>query len=110
MNLIVIKDEINKKDAINSKEGSLIFEKIKPFVEKKEKVVIDFTDIDLVLSTFLNPAIGQLYFLFDKDKVDYTLEYSNLMDVDKETLDKVIQNAINKKESKPSINEGLVDG
>ncbi len=110
MNIVKIIDEINEKDAISLQDGLLVFNKIKNFIENKEKVELDFVGIDLVLSTFLNPAIGQLYYLYDKDLVDSLLEYKNLMDVDNQTLKKVIQNAINQKENKPSINEGLING
>ena len=110
MNIISIKNEINKNDAISAEDGALIFEKIKSFIDKQQNVTIDFDGIDLVLSTFLNPAIGQLYYLYDKNVVDTFFHYINLIDVDEQTLERVIQNALNQKENKTPINKGLIDG
>lgn len=110
MNIINIKHEINKNDAISAKDGKLIFEKIKSFIDTQQEVIVDFEGIDLVLSTFLNPAIGQLYYLYEKNTVNTFFHYRNLVDVDEQTLDRVIQNALNQKENKPSINKGLIDG
>lgn len=110
MNIINIKHEINKNDAISAEDGKLIFEKIKSFIDTQQEVMVDFEGIDLVLSTFLNPAIGQLYYLYEKNVVNTFFHYRNLVDVDEQTLDRVIQNALNQKENKPSINKGLIDG
>lgn len=110
MNIINIKNEIKKNDAISAEDGKLIFEKIKSFIDLQQKVTVDFEGIDLVLSTFLNPAIGQLYYLYEKNIIDTFFQYINLVDVDIQTLDRVIQNALNQKENKPSINKGLIDG
>lgn len=110
MNIIKIKNEIQKNDAISAEDGKLIFEKIKSFIESQQDVIVDFEGIDLVLSTFLNPAIGQLYYLYDEKVIKTFFQYTNLEDVDVQTLDRVIQNALNQKENKPAINEGLIDG
>lgn len=110
MNIIKIKNEINKNDAISAEDGKLIFEKIKLFIEAQQDITVDFAGIDLVLSTFLNPAIGQLYYLYDTKVITTLFHYVNLDEVDVQTLDRVIQNALNQKENKPSINKGLLDG
>lgn len=109
MNIINIKNEIKKNDAISADDGKLIFEKIKVLIDSQQSVTVDFEGIDLVLSTFLNPAIGQLYYLYEKNIVNTFFNYINLDDVDEQTLDRVIQNALNQKENKPSINRGLLD-
>lgn len=109
MNIINIKNEIKKNDAISADDGKLIFEKIKMLIDSQQSVTVDFEGIDLVLSTFLNPAIGQLYYLYEKNIVNTFFNYINLDDVDEQTLDRVIQNALNQKENKPSINRGLLD-
>ena len=61
MQTIFIKDITKSHRAISAQDGEKVFDLIVSYFEQKEKVTVDFTEIDLTITAFLNSSIGKLY-------------------------------------------------
>ncbi len=72
MKHIVIKDVINSELAVSTENGMKIFEIVDSYLQQKEKVELDFAGITIMITAFLNAAIGSLY-----SKKEYTGEFLN---------------------------------
>ena len=72
MTRIIVRDIINSELAVSTEKGDLVFNELNSKLENNEKVIIDFKGIDLMITAFLNAAIGKLY-----SKERYTTEFLN---------------------------------
>lgn len=83
MKHLIIKDIINSELAVSTENGEKVFEIVDSYLMNKEKVELDFGGITIMITAFLNAAIGKLY-----GKKEYTPEFLNeylkLENVDKE--------------------------
>lgn len=97
MTTIDIEQIIDNSIAMSTEDGQKLFTVIYEHLKKKEKVQLSFKGIDILISHFLNEAIGKLYEKFDNWEVlDKAIEY---IDIDKDDLEllqtKVIPTAKN---------------
>lgn len=90
---IKIKTIIDSTRAISSEDAVELFKVLDATLESKNKLVIDFSEIELLLSVFLNVSIGQLYSKYDFDFLDKSISYEHIDPDDKITLEKVISRA-----------------
>lgn len=60
-------DVIQKEAAISTEDGNQLFEKIDQAFQGGKKVELNFTNIKMFISSFLNAAIGQLYSKYDSE-------------------------------------------
>jgi len=72
MKNLIIKDIIETNLAVSTENGNKVFEIIDTYLQKKEKVQLDFAGITVIITAFLNAAIGSLY-----SKKEYTGEFLN---------------------------------
>ncbi len=72
MKHLMIKDIINSELAVSTENGEKVFEIVNSYLQKKEKVKLDFAGITIMITAFLNAAIGKLY-----GKKEYTPEFLN---------------------------------
>lgn len=72
MKHLVIKDIINSELAVSTENGNKVFEIVNSHLQNKEKVELDFAGITIMITAFLNAAIGSLY-----SKKEYTGEFLN---------------------------------
>lgn len=91
---INIYNEVGGSAAVSDTDGQKVFEKINKALKTGNSVVLDFLNIDMVISAFLNTAAGQLY------KENYDVEYlrnnikvANMNNDDKEILATVLKRA-----------------
>ena len=77
-----LSDHIALDIAMSSDEGDKINVLIRTALEKAEKVILDFSDINIMTTAFLNAAIGQLYKDFSSDILKRRLSVVNLKDSD----------------------------
>ena len=78
MTTLRIRDFLSNNLAVSAVDGDKVFEKIKESFERDEEVTLDFEGITLVITAFLNSAIGKLYGSYDEDKVRQLLDIQNL--------------------------------
>ena len=72
MEHLVIKDIIKSELAVSTEKGNEVFEIIDSFLQRREKIELDFAGINIMITAFLNAAIGRLY-----SKKEYTAEFLN---------------------------------
>lgn len=78
MSRILIKEYTKSPRAVSASDGERVFLTIKSDFEKGEKVLLDFSGIELTITAFLNPSIGKLYSLYSSDKIKELLDIVNL--------------------------------
>lgn len=95
MKTIVVHDVIGKSIAFSDEDAEKVYQKIFESLKEKEKVELTFKGIDMLISRFLNVAIGRLYKNFDNWEIlDQAITYIDLEPDDKQLLiDKVIPTA-----------------
>lgn len=106
MNKIInVKDVLQTNLAVGADEGKYIFSLIRESIEKKEYIIIDFTGITSLTTAFLNYAIGELYTLYDPDKLN------SLVKIDAETLTLSQKKKVNlvMRNSKNKIDQKVID-
>ncbi|MEN8120209.1 MAG: STAS-like domain-containing protein [Bacteroidota bacterium] len=79
--------------AVSSDKGDEIFKQIDKALQNKLSVNIDFKDIKILTTAFLNAAIGQLYSKYTSKKLKKSLGLLNISDSDKLLLKKVTDRA-----------------
>jgi hypothetical protein len=79
--------------AVSMDEGEKLYNRIIKAFENKTKVVLDFNNIELLTSTFLNSSIGKLYGKYKTDFIKLNLSVTNLLDDDLLLLKKVVDRA-----------------
>lgn len=90
---IIVKDYINKTQAITTADAEIIFKVISSIFDKSENVKLDFSNLNLVLSCFLNRAVGDLYGKYSNDFIKEHLSFSNVTDSDAIILKNVVDRA-----------------
>ena len=98
MEKIVLKDFLGSKESGSRYKGSLIREKIKPLLDNEEKVVLDFTDIELATQSFLDEIFGIFVRAFGTEYIKGKLLIENVSPSIKKTINSVI--AYSKKRQK----------
>jgi hypothetical protein len=73
-----------------SHDGEMVYQLITEALQEKRLVILDFSDIDLVTSSFLTASISQLYNKYDQVFLDKYLKFENLKPVGETTL-KMVQ-------------------
>ena len=91
-NLKII-DVINSEFAVSPEDGDIIFDLIKEKIDMEEKIIIDFSNIDIMTTAFLNNAVGKLYNIYDKEKLNKYISMKNISKSDLNLVKKVIERA-----------------
>jgi len=112
--IINIFDVVGGKAAVSTEDGERLFETISAFLEKDIEVVLDFANIETLITTFLNAAIGQLYSKYDSPFLRERLSVRDLQPEDRKRMIDVIEGAKEYFEEKDnnvedSIREALDD-
>lgn len=79
--------------AVSSENGNILFEKIDTAIENNRYVSIDFKNISIITTAFLNSAIGQLYSKYSSEKLRRFLSVENISNSDKLLLKTVTDRA-----------------
>ncbi len=90
---IKVADLIGSPLCISAEDGQKVFEKIEKLVNAGKKVTISFENVTMLISLFLNVAIGQLYGSCSEDAIRTQLKVEGLSSDDMELLKRVVDNA-----------------
>lgn len=95
MHLLNISKIIGTPIAVSTSDGEEVFKEIEGSLNKKLKVALDFKEIDILTTAFLNAAIGQLYSdpKFSATFLNEHLKIINVQDLDIPLFGLVIQRA-----------------
>jgi hypothetical protein len=92
--MIKVRDFLNTPMAVSTDKAELIFNECKNLIEDGEDLDINFEDVKLVITAFLNIAIGKLYGLnIEDEKIDKKLKFINTTPAIEKMIDKVILNS-----------------
>ena len=76
---LMIKDIIGSNIASDNEQGDLIFDQIVSGVDNHEKqIFLDFSDLKLITTAFLNNAIGKLYKKYSTQELKGLLKVKNI--------------------------------
>lgn len=92
MNLSVNKI-LNSNVAVEKKTGDLVFSEIEKLIGSEKNIIIDFSNIDLLNTAFLNNAIGKIYFIPNEERKNTNIKISNFPLEAMDLLEEVINTA-----------------
>ena len=78
---------------VSTSDGQRLYDKIAPLLKAGSPVVLSFERIEILISAFLNAAVGQLYGELPEESIRALLSFRDLADDDREMLERVIENA-----------------
>lgn len=84
---------INSPLGISAEDGQKVFDRISQYISEGETVTLSFEHVTMLISLFLNVAIGQLYGCLKEEKIRTQLKVEGLSSDDLELLKRVIENA-----------------
>ena len=106
-------DEVDGDAAISVGDGDAIFLKIDDAISNNLQVVLDFQNVNLIITAFLNACIGQLYSKYSSEELTRYLKLENIQPENNHLFNKVIKRAKeyfnNPEEFNNSVNEVLGD-
>ena len=103
---------IGSQIAVSSEDGTVLFKEIMKALNENIIVTIDFSNIKLINSIFLNAGIGQLYSKYDSAKLREYLKLANISNGDLSVLKKVVERAkqyFKDKESMDDVIDNTLD-
>lgn len=92
---IDVAKKIKNPSALTQEQGDIIYNEITNAFEKNEEIVLDFKNVESMISPFLNNAIGQLYGRYTSEDIKQHLILENFPPEKNATLNVVINNAKN---------------
>lgn len=90
---IKVADLIGSPLCISAEDGQKIFEKVESLLKDGKRVNISFDRVTMLVSLFLNVAIGQLYGSFGEQEIRSLVQVEGLSGDDMELLKRVVDNA-----------------
>ena len=80
-------------NGITLQDGQKVYDAIYPELKENREITLDFAEVRIVASPFLNGAIGQLLRDLSPDDLNRYLKFVNLPPVTRPILKRVIDNA-----------------
>lgn len=102
-------ENLGTPTALTRDQGEIIFEKICNIIDNHAGVILDFSDVDSVLSPFLNVAVGKLYSKYSSETLNDKLEIVGISDDLFDVLEIVISNAKSFYKSSSAFNDAVKD-
>lgn len=93
METLKIKEIINMDFAVTTDDGDSVFKILDHHFENGDKIILDFSEIHILTTAFLNAAIGQLYSKYTSEVISAHLKLENVSDSDKMLFKTVTQRA-----------------
>ena len=90
---ISVMEQVKGKAAVATEDGDSLFKVVSDLMDRDVCVTLDFAQIEMMTSTFLNAAIGQLYGKYKSPFLQAHLDVASLSVEDTELLKRVIERA-----------------
>lgn len=78
---------------VASSDGERVYERLALALKKNRNVALSFNNVHILTAAFLNAAIGQLYGVFQEDKIRTSVEVQEMQPEDLALLKRVVDNA-----------------
>ena len=99
---------IDSTAAVSSEDGEMLYKKTAELLKQDDiKTVLDFINVTIITSAFLNAAIGQLYNKYDSPFLKKRLKIENMEQEDLALLKKVVERAKEYFRDKEKISEAI---
>ena len=79
--------------AVESSIGEVLNKQILEGVKSNNKIIVDFKNVNVVLTAFLNASIGNLFREISKDRFEKQIKIINLPEFSQFSLERVVKNA-----------------
>jgi len=89
--IIRVADFVGGPRAVDAADGEKVFQKILTVLQTGRNVRLSFDGISMVITAFLNTAIGKLYGVMKEEDVERMLEFSDLREPFLPSLQKSIE-------------------
>lgn len=93
MENIKINTVIDGNFAVTTDDGNLVFNLLDKYLSTQNKIKLDFSEIKVLTTAFLNAAIGQLYSKYKSEEIAPFLKLTNVAVEDKILFKKVTERA-----------------
>jgi len=90
---IKVTEVVGSDICVSSEDGSKVFEKLSVALETDRPVELDFSGVQIVISAFLNAAIGRLVEKSSREMIYTRIKFTHLAHEDKELIERVLENA-----------------
>lgn len=84
---------VGSSTAVSTEAGQKVFSLLDKAFQNNITTILDFKEIRLMTSAFLNAAIGQLYSKYNSDKLQLLIKLENISNQDKLLIKKVVDAA-----------------
>lgn len=81
------------QNLMSGTEGERLHKEIVAALRRPDDVVLDFSSVRVLVSAFLNPAIGNLYYDFEPIFLNTHLRFENCSQVQSSIINEVLKNA-----------------
>jgi hypothetical protein len=108
--IIKVYDVVGGDSAITDTDGKLVYDEVDKLLTNGLKVVLDFSNINFMITVFLNAAIGQLYKKYTSEQLNRDLKMVHLSDYDHKHMQDVIDYAkkfFNEPEREKEANDAI---
>jgi hypothetical protein len=106
---IKVTDLIGNRLCISAEDGQKIFGKVEQLLRDGKQVTISFENVTMLISLFLNVAIGQLYGSFNEEAIRAQLKVEGLSSDDMQLLKRVVDNAKKYYSNKKSYDDAWLE-
>jgi hypothetical protein len=90
---IKVTDIVGSSFCVSSDDGNSVYEKLAQALQTGREIELDFVGIDMVISAFLNAAIGRLVEHHKVLEIHERIHFVNLCEEDQDLIERVIANA-----------------
>ena len=91
--IINVKEKINSPSALTREQGKIIYDEIISNINSGNNICLDFSDIESLITPFLNVAIGKLYENYSSEELSNFIEFANIPQGKIASFNLVISNA-----------------
>lgn len=74
---------------VSAEDGEKVFERIEEAIKQGKKVVLNFQNVEMLTSAFLNTAVGKMYGAFDEQEIKNALSVTSMKPEDMALLKRV---------------------
>lgn len=104
-----VREILGTAEALTREQGEIVFDKICPILDSHTGVKLDFSNVESILSRFLNVAVGKLYSKYSSETLNTLLEITGISDDQLEVFQIVIANAKSYYKDSSAFNKAVKD-
>lgn len=89
--IVKVKDLLGEVQTLDRTQGIKLWDAIKTDLLNKNKISLDFSGIDLIIGSFFNPLVSNIFNHFNENEAAEIFQnFINLSDIDKHLLKKTV--------------------